>query len=94
MQLGDDPNPTNISNLTALNFDGMSFHSDMPGHVKCPDLVNNTKFNKELLKHTLSKVYGVEHLHDIRYQQKLNQMMIAIGTHRVHGGEFATGIHL
>lgn len=27
MKLGDDPNPTNISNLTAFNLDGMSFDS-------------------------------------------------------------------
>ena len=72
LRLGDDPNPTNISNLTALNLDGMSFNSELPPYVGKPDYVKNKKFNKKLVKHTLAKVYGVESVYDINYKKKLN----------------------
>ena len=84
--MGDDPNPTSISNLTALNLEGFSFDSKMPAHVAKPDYSKNKEFNKRLVKHTLHRVYGVDSIHDINYKRKLNRMVIAIGTHRVNDG--------
>ena len=72
LKLTNDPNPTNISNLTALNLDGMSFNSELPEYVGRPDFIKNKKFNKKLVKHTLHKVYGVESVFDINYKKKLN----------------------
>lgn len=62
----------------------MSFESALPSHVTKPDFKKNREFNTKLLRHTLKKVYGVESIHDIEYKKKLNRMMMAIGTHRVH----------
>ena len=83
-KLGGNRNPNSISNITALNIEDMTFESALPSHVTKPDFKKNREFNTKLLRHTLQKVYGVESVHDIEYKKKLNRMMIAIGTHRVH----------
>ena len=87
MKLGDDPNPTNISNLTALNLDGMSFDSRVPDYIVTAS-EKNKSFNADVIKRTLTKVYGVEHVEEIYYKKRLNNLIIGIGTHRSNEGGF------
>ena len=89
MRLGDDQkNPHNISNLTAIKMETMSYDSKVPEFLANPDTTKNPEFIKSLSSQILKKIYDCDDRYEIAYKIQLRKMMIAIGTHRVESESY------
>ena len=88
MRLGDDQRASGINRLMQTNIKQMNFESELPEFINTQSS-KNQKFKKDLIKHTLKKVYNCDTVYEIEYSKRLKELMKGIGEWRSDSGHSA-----